>query len=51
MVNIAKADGFTALHLAAVNDHGDIVEILAGQVNRLATLKYLCLNYGDRKGF
>ena len=32
VVNISKADGFTALHLAAVNDHGDIVKSIVRQV-------------------
>ena len=33
LINIPKDDGFAALHLAAINDHLDIVVALASSVS------------------
>ena len=33
LINIPKDDGFAALHLAAINDHLDIVVELASSVS------------------
>jgi ankyrin repeat protein len=35
LVNVTKEDGFTSLHLAAVNDHCEIAEIILAQVSFL----------------
>ena len=32
LVNMPKEDGFTALHLAALNDHCEVATLLCGQV-------------------
>ena len=33
LINIPKDDGFTALHLAAINDNLDVVTLLAASVS------------------
>jgi len=33
LINVAKDDGFTALHLAAINDNLDVVKLLAASVS------------------
>ena len=33
LINVPKDDGFTALHLAAINDNLDIVVVLASSVS------------------
>ena len=33
VLNVAKSDGFTTLHIAAINDHREIAKILLKQVN------------------
>ena len=33
LINVPKDDGFTALHLAAINDNLDIVVLLASNVS------------------
>ena len=35
VLNVAKSDGFTTLHIAAINDHREIAKILLKQVNSL----------------
>lgn len=32
-LNVAKSDGFTTLHIAAINDHREIAKLLLKQVN------------------
>ena len=34
-LNVAKSDGFTTLHIAAINDHREIAKLLLKQVNLL----------------
>ena len=42
ILDVAKSDGFTTLHIAAVNDHREIAKILLKQVNVLIIiLKYM----------
>ena len=42
ILNVAKSDGFTTLHIAAVNDHREIAKILLKQVDVLIIiLKYM----------
>lgn len=33
ILNVAKSDGFTTLHIAAINDHREIAKLLLLQVN------------------
>jgi len=33
LINVPKDDGFTALHLAAINDNLDVVTLLAASVS------------------
>ena len=35
ILNVAKSDGFTTLHIAAINDHREIAKILLKQVTTL----------------
>jgi len=37
-LNVAKSDGFTTLHIAAINDHREIAKILLKQVNFLVVI-------------
>lgn len=38
ILNVPKSDGFTTLHIAAINDHREIAKILLQQVNLLFVL-------------
>lgn len=38
ILNVARSDGFTTLHIAAINDHREIAKILLQQVNLLFVL-------------
>ena len=38
ILNVAKSDGFTTLHIAAINDHREIAKILLQQVSSLFVL-------------
>ena len=33
ILNVANGDGFTTLHIAAINDHREIAKLLLKQVN------------------
>lgn len=38
LVNAKKSDGYTALHIAAINDHADTANILILKVSRIKVL-------------
>ena len=40
LINKARKDGFTALHIAAVNGHTDIVSLLASHVKLIAVYSH-----------
>lgn len=47
ILNVAKSDGFTTLHIAAINDHREIAKILLKQVNFLiVTHEYRDILFG-----
>ena len=44
LVNAKKSDGYTALHIAAINDHADTANILILKVSRIKVLITLYIN-------
>jgi len=47
LINVPKDDGFTALHLAAINDNLDVVTLLAASVSVPVFIVYVCLMSGS----
>lgn len=42
VLNVAKSDGFTTLHIAAINDHREIAKMLLKQVNFIIVIQSIC---------
>ena len=49
ILNVAKSDGFTTLHIAAINDHREIAKILLKQVNSFSVIpEYMKIVFGKK---